>query len=251
MKVVILAAGAGARFRPLSELVPKPLLLLGRKPLIHHALDEAAGAGFESALIVIGPQQELIRRYFELEGSPSEIAHRLNLSFVEQPTPTGSGNAVMCAEQAVDGKACAVLLPDDVVSGSGHWLDLKGAHEVHGAATLCVRGVPPEDSVRFGIAVCEKDGQWLRVTRCVEKPAVGTVPSNLAIFGRYIVTPEVFTALRSGRPGAQGEFQLTDGFAGVIGRAPGVTAVEYQGDIFDCGTPEAYAQSMARYATSG
>ena len=251
MKVVILAAGAGARFRPLSEVVPKPLLLLGRKPLIHHALDEAASAGFESAVIVIGPQQQLIRRYFELEGLPSQIANRLNLSFAEQPMPLGSGNAVLCAERAVGGQECAVLLPDDVVAGSDHWLDLFRAHEEAGAATLCVRAVPPEDSVRFGIAVCEPNGDSLRVLRCVEKPPVGSEPSNLAIFGRYIVTAEVFAALHSSPAGAHGEFQLTDGFAAITGRRPGVAAVEFKGEIFDCGTPEEYARSVARYPTSG
>ena len=250
MRVVVLAAGIGARFRPLSEVVPKPLLLLGRKPLIHHALDEAAAAGFESAVIVIGPQQQLIRRYFEVAGAPSEIANRLNLSFVDQPTPLGSGNAVLCAEPAVGGEACAVLLPDDVVAGSDHWLDVMRAHEDAGAATLCVRAVPPEDSVRFGIAVCEPNGTWLRVVRCVEKPPVGSEPSNLAIFGRYIVTPDVFAALHSSPAGTQGEFQLTDGFAAITGRSPGVAAVEFKGEIFDCGTPEEYARSVARYATT-
>lgn len=266
MKIVIPAAGAGSRFLPTSRVVPKELLPLGIKPLIHHALEEAERAGFTAAFIVVSPQKRVMRTYFEQEPrleqllevrgdyaslelvrEAAAIAARLHLTFVEQPQPLGLGDAVLRCRQAA-GEKFAVLLPDDVVTGSAHWSQLRRLEEQTGAACLCVRPVSPDQAHRFGIAVCEATEGRLRVRELVEKPARGTAQSTLSIFGRYVVTGPVLDALEGFTARSQAELQLTDGFAAVLEQPPGVLAVQFTAEFFDSGTPEEYARSMARYA---
>jgi UTP--glucose-1-phosphate uridylyltransferase len=265
VKVVIPAAGAGSRFLPTSRVVPKELLPLGIKPLIHHALEEAERAGFTRALVVVSPQKRALEAYFEREPrlermleargehgalasirDAAAIAERLQLTFVEQPEPMGLGDAVLRC-RSVAGETFGVLLPDDVVTSSAHWGHLLELQQQTEAACLCVRPVAAEQVHRFGIAICEPVGGRLHVTGLVEKPAPGSVRSTLSIFGRYVVTGAVLDALEELQAGCQGELQLTDGFGAVVGRPPGVLAMQFTADFFDNGTPEEYARSMARY----
>ena len=229
VKVVIPAGGAARRFWPWSRAIPKYMLLLGDRPLLHHALDEAAGAGFESAVLVVTPgHRRMVEEYAEA------AVDLLPISVVEQPEPRGIGDAVLRAA-AVAGDEFGVLLPDDAVRTVDHWSALRAA----GRAALCVREVPAGDAGRFGIAVLEGD----RVTRLVEKPAPGTVDSRWAVFGRYWSTAAVLEALETAPPGT-GELQLTTGFAAVV---PDLTAVRFEGELFDCGTPAAAAEAQARW----
>jgi UTP--glucose-1-phosphate uridylyltransferase len=248
MLVVIPAAGLGTRFAPLSQVVPKELLPLGDRPLIHHALDEAARAGFDQAAIVVSPAKPEIRRYFAIEGEPAAVANRLHLRFIEQPEPAGLGDAVLRATWLVSVTAVAVLLPDDVVLSADHWRRLLAVHKSSGAAALCVRSVEWEETHRFGIAVCEPEGDHLRVHELVEKPPSGSAASNLSIFGRYIVTGAVLEALSKLSAATRGELQLTDGFAAAIDSPAGVVAVEFSDEIYDCGTPDEYARSVGRFS---
>lgn len=265
MKVIIPAAGLGSRFLPLSRVVPKELLLLGDKPIIHHALGEAELAGFESAIIVVSPGKEAIRRYFspdrELEEelasrgnlealarvqSASRLADRMRLEFVEQREPKGLGDAVLRCADLVDGEACGVLLPDDVILGREHWRQLFALSARSGAASFCLRQVPLEETSRYGIAECVDGLDGLLVTRLVEKPRPGTCSSNFAVLGRYVVTPAVLQALRLRAPAQGRELQLTAGFAGALDAGEAVVAAPFTGTHFDCGTPQAYAWSAAR-----
>jgi len=234
VKVVIPAAGLGSRFAHLELRIPKELLPLGGSPLIAHALAEASRAGFEAAIVVLSPSKDLLRRYLTDNELP------LPVEIVVQPRPLGIGDAVL---RCWNREPIAVLLPDDVVLGAEHWRELVTAHEREGAASLCVRPVPFETASRFGIAECEGD----RILSLVEKPPPGTSRSNLAIFGRYVATEPVIAGLRRARARADGELQLTYGFAAAARKAPGVLAVHYHGDIFDCGTPEEYASTLARF----
>jgi UTP--glucose-1-phosphate uridylyltransferase len=264
--IVIPAAGIGSRFLPTSRAVPKELLPLGLKPLIHHALEEAERAGFTMAVVVLSPNKAAIRSYFEREPSleraleargdgpglamlreASAIAERLNVRFVEQPLPRGLGDAVLRC-RPVAGDNFAVLLPDDVVVGSGHWHPLLRLLDETGAACFSVRAVGLEQAHRFGIAVCEPMDGRLRVKQVTEKPARGTARSDLAIFGRYIVTEPVLDALQAMLGRAATELELTDGFAAVLHRPPGVFAELFTAEFFDNGTPEEYARSVVRYA---
>jgi UTP-glucose-1-phosphate uridylyltransferase len=222
----------GTRFASTGIDIPKELLPLGGKPLIAHALAEAARAGFEGAIVVLSPAKRQIREFLAGNKLP------LPVEVAIQPEPRGIGDAVL---HSWPGEPVGVLLPDDVVLETVHWRDLIALHRRHGAATLCVRPVPIETTSRFGIAECDQD----RVVRLVEKPPPGATTSNLAIFGRYVVTESVIAGLRALLP--DGEAELTDGFAAAIQSPPGVRAVRFSGDIYDCGTPAEYASSINRF----
>lgn len=229
LSAVIPAAGIGRRFQPLSRVVPKEMLLLGDRPIVHHALDELAEAGFAAALLVTAPwKRTLFERYLEVATAP------LAVEIVEQPEALGIGDAILRAA-VFAGSRFGVLLPDDVVRERSHWAVLMQDPD----PALCVREVPSLEIGRFGIAE-------VRAGRCVElieKPDPGSTTSNLAIFGRYQVTSSVLENLeRLAAQRLEGELQLTDGFIGTLPRA-----VPYEGEIFDCGTPAEYQQSCARW----
>jgi UTP--glucose-1-phosphate uridylyltransferase len=266
MKVVIPAAGLATRFLPLSRVLPKELLPLGDKPLIHHALLEAELGGFDSAVVVISKRKSAIRAYFERDPwlerllaargekaaverlqEAAALAIRMDLKFIDQPEPLGLGDAVLrCRREAGPGPY-AVLLPDDVVPAGDHWRQLRALHSATGAATLCVRHVSQEATARFGIAECVADAEGrLRVRTMVEKPHPGSARSNWAIFGRYVVTEAVVEAL-SAQAASAGELQLTDGFAAVLNDEPGVYAIAFRGEPYDAGTPAEYARSVSRF----
>jgi UTP-glucose-1-phosphate uridylyltransferase len=211
---------------------PKELLPLGGKPLIGHALAEAGRAGFEAAVVVVSPAKRRLQEFLDTEGLP------LPVEIVIQPKALGIGDAVL---RSWRGEPIGVLLPDDVVLETEHWRELISLHEQEGAATLCVRPVPIETTSRFGIAECDES----RVVRLIEKPPAGATLSNLAIFGRYVVTEAVIQGLRAQAP--KGELELTDGFAWAIGTPPGVGAVAFGGAIYDCGTPSEYSSSINRF----
>lgn len=233
MRVVIPAAGLGKRFSSQGVETPKELLPLGGKPVIAHALAEAARAGFESATVVLSPQKERIREFFANNVLP------LRVDIATQRSPLGTGDAVLSGWR---GEPIGVLLPDDVVLGTEHWVRLIELHRLTGAATLCVRSVPIETTSRFGIADCDGD----RVVGLIEKPSPGSSASNLAIFGRYVVTEAVVAGLLG--LSVAGEVELTYGFAAALEAPPGVRAVRFEGEIYDCGTPSEYASSTARFA---
>ena len=267
MDVVIPAAGAGMRFLPVSHVVPKELLPLGTRPLIHHALDEAERAGFDRAIVVLSRAKTAIRAYFEpasaLETSLRDgghaaavrlvqearaIARRLSVTFLEQPGQLGLGDAVLRC-RPIAGDRFAVLLPDDVITTTAHWTDLLDAHAETGAACFSVRPVPADQVQRFGIAVCEPAARGLRVLAVHEKPRAGEVPSTLAVLGRYVVTGPVLDALAGAERHAGEELQLTAGLDAALGRPPGVLAAVFAGEHYDSGTPEDYASSAARFVS--
>ena len=227
--MVIPAAGLGRRFLPLSRVVPKELLLLGDRPLLHHALNEARGGGFEGAVLVTAAwKRPLFEAYLEAAAIDFPVV------FIEQEVPAGIGDAVLRAADAAD-PPFGVLLPDDVVTETAHWGPLRAAP----GPALCVRSVAADAIDRYGIVVRGADGQALEMH---EKPKRGSVPSNWAILGRYLVTQEVLATL--GPAGVGGEVQLTDGFA----KLSGTTLVEFRGELYDCGTPESYLAASAAWS---
>jgi UTP--glucose-1-phosphate uridylyltransferase len=265
MRAVIPAAGLGTRFLPLSRAIPKELLPLGEWPVIHHALNEAERAGFEQAIIVISPLKRAIRTYFEaapdleqeLERTGNRdglsrlheaqaIARRLEVIFIEAWT-RGPGQAVLLSRDATGDDRFAVLLPDDVVPGVDHWRRMLSLWQATGAPVMTVRRFDPAAASRFGIAVCEPSAGAFRVRDLVEKPPPGRIRSELRVFGRYIVTRPVLDALEERFKNTTGELQLTEGYAAVLDD-PGVHAIEFAAEYFDCGTPADFAASTTRYA---
>jgi UTP--glucose-1-phosphate uridylyltransferase len=266
MQVVIPAAGVGRRFLPVTRAVPKELLPVGVLPLLHHALLEAQAAGFDRAVIVTSPEKRALRTYFEpdpilerrLEASGDlpalerlrsavAIATCLRLSFAEQTEPTGLGDAVL--KGAPTDEPFGVLLPDDLIPTPGHWERLRKLHMRTGASALYVRRVPKEQVHRFGIAECSFANDALRILRVVEKPRPNETSSDLAIFGRYVLTPEVVRAFTGCRPDLRSELQLTDGLAALAKSPQGVWAMEFGDDFYDCGTPGEYARSVCRWVS--
>ena len=229
---MIPAAGLGTRFAGSNYRGPKEMLPLGNLPLIGHALAEAARGGFERAVIVVSSSKPQIGEYLESAVQPLPVVTTL------QPSAKGIGDAVL---RCWDGKTLGVLLPDDVVLETNHWVALFEAYKKDGAAALCVRHVPPETIGRFGIVEVEDD----RVITLIEKPAPGSTASNLAIFGRYVVTDAVISGLR--QPLRDGEVELTCGFAAAANDLPGVRAVTFEGPIFDCGTPLEYEKALRHF----
>jgi UTP--glucose-1-phosphate uridylyltransferase len=236
MRVVIPAGGRGSRFGEATQSAPKELLQLGGKPLIHHALDEAARAGMEEAIVVLAPWKVAIPSYLAGVDLP------LPVRYAQQPEPLGIGDAVLRASVK---PPFGLLLPDDVITAIEPWPSLLAAHALAGAAAISVRRVPEDETYRFGIAVVEEG----MVVELVEKPPAGSAPSNLAVFGRYVVNEAVLAGI--GGRAQTGEVEITDAFRVAALVAPGVAAVQYDGVIFDCGTPAEYARAQVAYLAAG
>ena len=253
-KAVMPVAGLGTRFLPATRSIPKMMIPVLDRPAIHFAVEEAAAAGIDHVVFVVSPGQEAVPRYFdrmpdleaalESRGETERLRQMLAISdmvdttTVVQERQLGLGHAVLMAREAVGGEAFAVLLPDDLIWGESHttsaMIDLFSSY---GGSVVAVNAVPdevvPAKGVIAHVPVAERVS---RVKAMVEKPALEDAPSNLAIVGRYVLTPEVFDALARVRPGALGEIQLTDALASLL-PAQEVYAYEFPGRYFDLGTP--------------
>jgi UTP--glucose-1-phosphate uridylyltransferase len=259
-KAIFPAAGLGTRFLPVTKAQPKEMLPLVDKPTIQYGVEEAIASGIEEVVMVTGGGKRAIVDHFdrslelefylrergkkdllEILSGVDQLSDALDIVYVQQKQPLGLGHAVWTARRQVDGHACAVLLADDVILGAEPCLSqLIRAHEQTGATVLAVRRVPRDQISRYGIvAVKASDGPVHEVTDMVEKPDPDAAPSDLAIFGRYVLTPDVFRALDSAEPGAGGEIQLTDAIKATLGSGR-VVALEFQGDYYDTGTVPGY-----------
>ena len=253
-KAVLPVAGFGTRFLPASKAVPKVLIPVFDTPPIHYAVREAAEAGIEQVVMVVSQGQEAVAGYFgrseELESALGRtgktemlelvqgISELADINCVLQPKQRGLGDAVLCARPAVGDEPFALLLPDDLIPGGpstiGRMIEL---HAERGTSVIALREVPDEMVPNLGIVEAEEAGErTYRVSGMVEKPALEDAPSNLAIIGRYVLTPEVFEALDATEPGAGGEIQITDAMSKLID-TQGIWGYEFPGVHFDVGTP--------------
>ena len=252
-KAVIPAGGLGTRLLPLSKSVPKELLPVFHKPLALLAAEELSQAGIEETIVVVSPGKRALEAFFQQDAdledklrasaSPQAEAvaaiHRLSrFSFVEQARPLGLGHAILTAADAVGDQPFAAVLPDDLVfHHRGATRQLLDLYDKHGGCVLAVERVPVERISRYGVIGGEEvEAGVYKVDRLVEKPAREDAPSDLAIVGRYILTPQIFQALRRTPPGALGEIQLTDGIALLMEDQP-VYACLLQGARHDGGSP--------------
>ncbi|MDA1256370.1 MAG: sugar phosphate nucleotidyltransferase [Chloroflexi bacterium] len=253
-KAVIPAAGLGTRFLPVTRAVPKPLLPVLDRPLIHYAVAEAAAAGIDQIAMVLSPGDDAIADYFRpnvrLErafgergdavrlAQQKEINGLAEITVLEQTVARGLGHAVLMARDFVGDEPFAVFLPDDLIwSVTPAIAQLARISEEHGGSVVAAKRVPQEAIPNLGIIDAESVGHGVhRVRGLVEKPPLEKAPSDLAIIGRYILTPGVFDRIEYGSAGALGEIQLTDAIAAAIGVEP-VHACEFEGDHIDAGTP--------------
>jgi UTP--glucose-1-phosphate uridylyltransferase len=255
-KAVFPVAGLGTRLLPATKAIPKELLTVVDRPLIQYAVDEAREAGIEQMIFVTGRGKSSLVDYFdmafELETTMREKGKTLEalepsrarfgeLVSVRQQQPLGLGHAVWCAREVVGDEPFAVLLPDDLMSGTpGALKQMVEAWEKVGGNMLAIEVVPDEKTGSYGVITPgRQDGAVTEVLGLVEKPKPEEAPSNLAVIGRYILQPDVMRVLGKGETGAGGEIQLTDAMAQLIGKQP-FHAIKVDAVRHDCGDKAGY-----------
>jgi UTP--glucose-1-phosphate uridylyltransferase len=265
-KAVIPAAGLGTRFLPATKAQPKEMLPLLDKPAIQYVVEEAVRSGLDDILIVTGRGKRSIEdhfdRSFELEyylatkGKEEELQMVREIAevdaalhYIRQKDPLGLGNAVAVAELHVGGQAFACLLGDDIMAESNPLLDnMLKVHERYGRSVIAVMEVPRNEISMYGSVQPEfVEDNLARAISIVEKPQPEDAPSNLAVIGRYVLTPEIFDALRQTKPGVGGEVQLTDAI-NILAQEQAVYAYVFDGGRFDVGNKLDYLKATVELA---
>ena len=264
------AAGLGTRFLPATKTMPKEMLPLVDKPIIQYAVEEAVAAGIEQVIIVTSSQKRAIEDHFDLS---YELEHLLEekgdiemlrqvrhisdlaqVAYVRQKEQLGLGHAVLMAKDLIGHEPFAVILPDDVVVGDRPCIgQLIHAYEQTHGSVVAVMEVPQEETSRYGVIAAEPSqdpldhGRLHRVTQLVEKPEPAKAPSNLAIIGRYVLTPKIFDKLEQTQRGAGGEIQLTDAIQAMM-EEQAVYAYEFEGTRYDAGTTMGWLKASVELA---
>jgi UTP--glucose-1-phosphate uridylyltransferase len=247
-------AGRGTRFLPATKAVPKEMLPIVDKPLIQYAVEEAVAAGATRLVFITHRSKGAIERHFqtnyELEALLKDsgkddllsLLHEtvppgVRFYYVEQGEPLGLGHAVLCAKEVVGNEPFFVHLPDDLIrSEKGCLSELCDIYETTGASVIAVEPVPRERTSSYGIVDIDEQNVLQQI---VEKPDPADAPSNLAVVGRYLLTPDIFELLETTGRGAGGEIQLTDAIAELLPRQA-VTACRFSGIRYDCGNKYGY-----------
>lgn len=268
-KAVFPVAGMGTRFLPATKSIPKEIMTLVDKPLIQYAIDEARAAGIKEFIFVTARGKSALEDYFdhapELEATlrkagKTDLLEALKdtnmdsgaIAYVRQNRAMGLGHAVWCARRMIGNEPFAVLLPDDVIAAEKPCLQqMVEAYEQTGANMVAAMEVAPSRTGSYGILDIDEDmGAIVKVKGMVEKPKAGEAPSNLAVIGRYILTPRVLTNLNRMKQGAGGEIQLTDAI-GEEAKVPGrVFGFRFRGQRYDCGSKAGFLQATVAFALS-
>lgn len=266
-KAVFPVAGLGTRFLPATKTVPKEMLPVVDKPLIQYAVDEAIEAGIDTLIFVTNRYKHAVADYFdkayELEqklekAGKSELLalirdvlpRHVRCVFVTQTEALGLGHAVLCARPVIGDEPFAVLLPDDLIwskgrGAIGQMIDLS---EQQNTSVISVQEVPREQTSSYGIVSAPSfTGRFGSIEQIVEKPRPEQAPSNLAVVGRYVLSPDIFPILEKTRSGKGGEIQLTDAIAQLLAEQP-VLAYQFEGRRFDCGTRIGLIEATIQYA---
>lgn len=256
-KAVIPAAGLGTRFLPATKALPKEMLPIVDIPTIQYIVEEAVSSGIEEILVITNsnkhPMENHFDRSYELETrliasgrleeaeEISRISSLANIYYIRQKEPKGLGHAVLCAKSFIGDEPFAVLLGDDVVvktSGGEALKQLIDAYYAVSASVLGVQAVSDDSVEKYGIVAIDDrqktTGRCYKLLDMVEKPKLSEAPSNLAVLGRYVLTPEIFELLKNQAPGAGGEIQLTDAIRRLMGRQA-VYAYDFIGNRYDVG----------------
>jgi UTP--glucose-1-phosphate uridylyltransferase len=264
-KAVFPVAGFGSRFLPVTKASPKEMMPIVDKPLIQYAVEEAAAAGITEMIFVTGRHKRAIEDHFdkayeletELERKGKEallaqvrevLPEGVRCIYLRQPEPLGLGHAVLCAQPVVGEHPFAVLLADDLMDCKPPAMArMAEVFAQEGCSLLGVEEVPRDQTESYGIVTIERmQGDLARIHSIVEKPKPAQAPSNLAVIGRYVLTPRVFDLLGEVTPGAGGEIQLTDAISKLLGHER-VLAVRLPGRRFDCGSKLGYLQATVEY----
>ncbi|MGQ9635987.1 MAG: UTP--glucose-1-phosphate uridylyltransferase GalU [Bryobacteraceae bacterium] len=269
-KAVFPAAGLGTRFLPATKAQPKEMLVLVDKPLIQYGVEEAVRSGVKNIIIVTGRGKSAIEDHFDvsfelehlLESRGKEdvlaavrsISEMIEIAYVRQKEALGLGHAVLRARDLVGEEPFAVVLSDDVIEAETPCLrQLLEVYDTYGASVLALMEVPKEKISAYGIVEAEpvrQDGsedRLFRIRDLVEKPAVRDAPSNLAVIGRYVLTPEIFPCIEATEPGKGGEIQLTDGIRHLAARQP-VYGYRFEGKRYDAGDKLGFLMATVEFA---
>jgi UTP--glucose-1-phosphate uridylyltransferase len=266
-KAIFPVAGLGTRFLPATKSVPKEIMTLVDKPLIQYAIDEAREAGIKEFIFVTSRGKGALEDYFDhapdLEASlrksgKTELLDILKatnmdsgaIAYIRQHKALGLGHAVWCARRLIGNEPFAVILPDDVIAAEKPCLkQMVEAYQETGGSMVAAMEVPPEKTSSYGILdVADDRGDVFSVKGMIEKPEQGAAPSNLAVIGRYILSPKVLQNFNKVEKGAGGELQLTDAIAEEILLGRDVHGFRFKGQRFDCGSKAGFLQATVAFA---
>lgn len=263
-KCVFPVAGMGTRFLPATKASPKEMLPIVDKPLIQYAVEEAVEAGCTEMVFITGRNKRSIEDHFdkayeletelELRQKDKLLAHvrdilppNITCMYIRQTEALGLGHAVLCAQAAVGDEPFAVILADDLIDApKGALKQMVDVYNQSGNSVLGVETVDPSQTSSYGIVEVEKLKSYQRITNIVEKPKPEEAPSNLAVVGRYILTPRIFDLLSNLPRGAGNEIQLTDGIARLLDHEF-VLAHAFDGKRYDCGSKLGYLEATVAY----
>ncbi len=269
-KAVFPAAGHGTRFLPATKAQPKEMLPLVDKPLIQYGVEEAVKAGVPNIIIVTGRGKTAIEDHFdvsfelerllevrekrELLAAVRSISEMINVAYVRQKEALGLGHAVLRARELVGEEPFAVVLSDDVIDAATPCLrQLLDVYEAEGASVLALMEVPREEVAAYGVVEAEAvrfngvEDRLFRIRSLTEKPRPEEAPSNLAIIGRYVLTPDIFTSIEATGPGSGGEIQLTDGLRRLLETRP-IYGYRFEGRRYDAGDKLGFLKATVEFA---
>tara|TARA_R110000787_G_scaffold25155_7_gene70793 strand:- start:798 stop:1691 length:894 start_codon:yes stop_codon:yes gene_type:complete len=265
-KAIFPVAGMGTRFLPATKSVPKEIMTLVDRPLIQYAIDEARAAGIKEFIFVTSRGKGALEDYFDhapqleqelKKKKKTELLEILNntnmesgaIAYIRQHRPLGLGHAVWCARRLIANEPFAVILPDDVIAAEKPCLQqMVEAYAETGGNMVAAMEVEPERASSYGMLdVSEDMGQLVKVKGLVEKPDADKAPSNLAVIGRYILSPTVLQNLNQLKSGSGGEIQLTDAIAREIEQGRNVYGYRFRGQRFDCGSKSGFLQATVAF----
>ncbi len=266
-KAVFPVAGLGTRFLPATKANPKEMLPVVDKPLIQYAVEEAVEAGIKEMIFVTSSAKRAIEDHFDknyeleselekkgkkalLEVVRNVVPNGVSCVYIRQPEALGLGHAVLCAKPVVGNEPFAVLLADDMIDGNGQGVvsQMVEIYEQRQCSVLGVEEVPKSETDKYGIvSVTEEEGGVAQISNIIEKPKPVQAPSNLAVVGRYLLTPRIFDLLETTKKGSGGEIQLTDAIAHLLEEEK-VFSYRFKGKRYDCGSKLGYLQATVEYA---
>ncbi len=265
--VVIPAAGLGTRFLPYTKTVPKELVPIMGKPALQMVIEESINSGVNDFVIIINKNKGAIKDYFSINETLNkklatrekldwvkeinEICNNTTMNYVNQEEQLGLGHAILQAKDAITSDYFGIILPDDIIASNVPALkQLIDIAEKYEASVILVQEVPQEKVSSYGVIAFDEqleDGVY-NITELVEKPPIENAPSNLAVVGRYVLSSNVFESLKTIKPGAGGEYQLTDAIAHMMKQGERVLAVKLDGIRFDTGNPQGWLKAVNYYA---
>jgi UTP--glucose-1-phosphate uridylyltransferase len=265
-KAIIPAAGLGTRFLPATKAQPKEMLPIVDKPTIQYIVEEAIDSGIEDILIITGRNKRAIEDHFdksvelemeleqrnktELLNLVRKVSNMANITYIRQKEPKGLGDAIYCGKNFIAGEPFAVLLGDDIVDSQTKpcLKQLMDVYDEYKTTILGIKEVPKGEVNKYGIVsgMYIEDGVY-KVKDLIEKPTPEEAPSNVAILGRYIITPEIFKVLEHTAPGAGGEIQLTDALR-ELAKKEAMYAYNFEGKVYDVGDKLGFLQATVEFA---